>query len=86
MDIPFSSTTELAAAISQGAVSATEVLEAQLAQSEKHNPALNAVVALDADTARKQARAADAAVRRGDRAGTPVHRPRVRGFVRLAHS
>ena len=50
MDIAFSSTEDLAAAISAVAVSATDALEAQLAQIDKHNPALNAVVTLDADT------------------------------------
>ena len=72
MDIAFSSTSELAAAIRRGAVSATDVLDAQLAQIEKHNPALNAVITLDADGARKQARAADKAVKRGDPLG-PLH-------------
>ena len=64
MDIPFSSTIELAAAIRGGVVSSTEVLEAHLAQIEKHNPALNAVVMLDAEAARERARRG----RRGDRA------------------
>ena len=72
MDIAFSSTTELAAAIRRGAVSATDVLDAQLAQIDKHNPALNAVITLDADGARKQARAADKAVKRGEPLG-PLH-------------
>ena len=44
MEIVFSSTTELAAAIRAGQVSASAVLEAHLAQIERHNPALNAVV------------------------------------------
>ena len=57
MDIAFSSTTELAAAIRRGAVSASDALDAQLAQIDKHNPALNAVIMLDADGARKRARA-----------------------------
>lgn len=42
MDIIFSSTTQLAAAIQAGDVSAVEVLEAHLAQIERYNPALNA--------------------------------------------
>ena len=44
MDLVFSGTIELAAAIRAGQVSATEVLEAHLAQIERHNPALNAIV------------------------------------------
>lgn len=44
MDIVFSSTTQLATAIRAGHVSATEVLEAHLAQIDKHNPALNNVL------------------------------------------
>ena len=49
MDIVFSSTTQLAAAIRAGHVSATEVLEAHLAQIDTHNPALNAIVTMDAE-------------------------------------
>src|SRR4051812_24294898 len=66
MDIVFSSTTQLAAAIRAGQVSATEVLEAHLAQIERHNPALNTVVTLDAEQARVRAREADAALARGE--------------------
>jgi len=46
----FSGTTELANAIRAGRVSAREVLSAHLAQIASHNPALNAVITLDADT------------------------------------
>jgi amidase len=66
MDIAFSSTTELAAAIKRGAVSASEALDAQLAQIDKHNPALNAVIMLDVDGARKRAAQADGAHKRGE--------------------
>ncbi len=72
MDIIFSSTTQLAAAIQAGDVSAVEVLEAHLAQIERYNPALNAVVTLDADQARARARAADAVRSRGEACG-PLH-------------
>jgi amidase len=72
MDIAFSSTIELAAAIRGGSVSAAEVLEAHLAQIERHNPALNAVVILDTGAARERAGAADAAIRRGEHLG-PLH-------------
>src|ERR1700680_4819756 len=71
-DIVFSSTTQLAAAIRAGEVSATEVLEAHLAQIATHNPTLNAVVTLDAEQARKQAREADEALARGEVWG-PLH-------------
>ncbi len=72
MDVAFSSTVDLAAAIKRGAVSATDALEAQLAQIDKHNPALNAVVMLDADGARKRATEADRAIKRGEYRG-PLH-------------
>jgi len=65
MDIVFSSTTQLAAAIRAGHVSATEVLEAHLAQIERHNPALNAIITLDAERAHARARQADEALARG---------------------
>src|SRR6185503_15917298 len=69
MNIVFSSTKQLADAIQAGRVSAVEVLEAHLAQIEAHNPSLNAIVTLDAEQARVQARAADAAQARGETVG-----------------
>jgi len=72
VDIVFSSTTGLAAAIRARRVSAAEVLDAHLAQIGAHNPALNAVVTLDADGARERAREADAALARGEVRG-PLH-------------
>lgn len=71
-EIVFSSTTQLAAAIRAGDVSAEEALEAHLTQIEKHNAALNAVITLDADGARTRAREADEALARGDVWG-PLH-------------
>src|SRR5438876_8223358 len=71
-DIVFSSTTQLAAAIRAGDGSATEVLEAHLAQIATHNPALNAVVTMDAEQAHKRAHAADEALARGEIWG-PLH-------------
>jgi amidase len=71
-DIVFSSTTQLAAAIGARHVSAKEVLDAHLAQIERHNPALNAIVTIDAEGARERARDADAALVRGERWG-PLH-------------
>jgi amidase len=72
MDIVFSSTAQLAAAIRAGHVSAAEVLEAHLAQIERYNQALNAVVTLDAERARERARDADVALARGEVCG-PLH-------------
>ncbi len=72
MDIVFSSATQLAAAIRARHVSATEVLDAHLAQIDKHNPALNAIVTLDAERAHERAREADDALARGQVRG-PLH-------------
>jgi len=71
-DIVFSSTTQLAAVIRAGHVSATEVLEAHLAQIATHNPTLNAIVTMDAKQAYKRAREADEALARGELWG-PLH-------------
>ena len=72
MDIVFSSTTQLAAAIRTGHVSATEVLEAHLAQIDTHNAALNAIVTIDTERAHERAREADEALARGQVWG-PLH-------------
>jgi amidase len=71
-DIVFSSTTQLAAAIRAGDVSATEVLEAHLAQIDRHNPALNAIVTMDVEHAYERAREADKALAR-DQVWGPLH-------------
>lgn len=60
------SAAELAAAIRARRVSPVEVLDAVLAQIERVNPRVNAIVTLTADLARQQAREAEAAVMRGD--------------------
>jgi amidase len=72
MDIVFSSTTQLAAAIRAGHISATEALKAHLTQIDAHNPTVNAVITLDAERAYDQAREADAALARGECWG-PLH-------------
>ena len=71
-EVIFSSLTRLAGAIRAGQISAAEVLEAHLAQIAAHNPTLNAVVTLDIEQARKQAREADQALARGEIWG-PLH-------------
>ncbi len=72
MDIVFSSTTQLATAIQARHVSATEVLQAHLAQIDAYNPALNAVITLDVERAYARAREADDALARGEVWG-PLH-------------
>jgi amidase len=63
---------ELARRLKVGELSAVEALEAHLARIEERNAALTAVVALDAEGARRQARQADDALRRGEIRG-PLH-------------
>ncbi|MDX8498334.1 amidase [Mesorhizobium sp. VK4C] len=72
MDTVFSSTIELAAGIAAREISAVEALDAHLAQIDRHNGAVNAVVALDRKGAVERARQADAALARGDTPG-PLH-------------
>lgn len=72
MNIVYASARELAAAITSEKITSLEVVEAHLAQIEKHNPALNAVVTLDAERALRRAREADAALARGQKRG-PLH-------------
>jgi amidase len=66
------STLELAAGIREGRFSSSQVLDAHLERIETYNPALNAVVTLDAHGARARARAADQALARGEVWG-PLH-------------
>ena len=68
----FLTASELARAIRTGQLSATEIVEAQLARIQKFNPALNAVVTLDAGNARGRAREADRALAAGEACG-PLH-------------
>jgi amidase len=72
MDLTFSTATELAAAIRTGRASAVEVLDAHLAAIERQNPSLNAIVTLDAESARDHARMADEALARNAPCG-PLH-------------
>jgi len=72
MDLVFSSTAQLAAAIRAGRVSAVDVLAAHLAQIDRYNPALNAIITLDAEHAYERARQADESLVRGEVWG-PLH-------------
>src|ERR1700686_5023711 len=66
------SASELAGAIRSKQLSSRAVVEAHLEQIAKVNPKLNASVQLTADSARKDADAADAALARGEIMG-PLH-------------
>ena len=63
---------DLARSIAARELSATEVMEAHLARIDQVNPAVNAIVTLLPEDARRGAEAADAAVARGDALG-PLH-------------
>jgi amidase len=71
-DLIFQSARELARIIRDREASAEEVLDAHLRQIAEHNPALNAIVTLDEQGARRRAREADEALARGDVWG-PLH-------------
>ncbi|MFT4039772.1 MAG: amidase [Thermomicrobiales bacterium] len=71
-DLNFMTATELAQRIRAREISASEVLEAHLAQIERINPQINAIITLIPEQARAQAAAADAALARGDEVG-PLH-------------
>ncbi|MBA3810962.1 MAG: amidase, partial [Caulobacteraceae bacterium] len=64
---PFASAGELAAALAERKVSAVELLEAAVERIERLDGAINAVVVRDFDRAREAAKAADAALARGER-------------------
>ncbi len=73
MDEPaFAPATRLAEEIRDRRVGCLELLDHYLARYERHNPALNAVVATQIDKARDRARQADAALERGEIWG-PLH-------------
>jgi amidase len=71
-DITQKSASELARAIRSKQLSSKAVVEAHLARIAEVNPKLNAVVQLIADSARKEADEADAALARGEIKG-PLH-------------
>ena len=68
----FSTISEVTAAIRTKKISPVEIVEAHLSHVESLQPKLNAFVHLDAAGALKQARAAEAAILRGDPLG-PLH-------------
>ena len=68
----FASATTLAAALRDRQVGCLELLDFFVARAEKYNPKLNAIIAWQAGKARDRARAADAALARGESWG-PLH-------------
>jgi amidase len=75
IDYPTAGAGALAGALAVGEVSATRLCETAIARIEAMDGAINAVVVRDFDRARDAARAADAALARGERApllGVPV--------------
>jgi Asp-tRNA(Asn)/Glu-tRNA(Gln) amidotransferase A subunit family amidase len=73
MSIPIYSTiAEVTASIASHKISPVEVVDSTLERIARYEPQLNCFAHLDAEGARKQARAAEAAVTRGDKLG-PLH-------------
>jgi amidase len=68
----FASATEQANDILDRRIGCVELLDFYLARADRHNSALNAIVVWQIDQARERARAADAALARGERWG-PLH-------------
>src|SRR5947208_1271303 len=71
-DLAFTSAAELAALIAQRVVSPVEIVELVLARIADSQPTLNASMTVCADDARAAAKAAEAALMRGDALG-PLH-------------
>ncbi|MEE9209523.1 MAG: amidase [Kiloniellales bacterium] len=71
-ELHFSSAVELARMIKAREIGAAELLDHFLARVEAHNPALNAIIWMDSDSARARAKAADDALARGEDWG-PLH-------------
>lgn len=72
MELAFRSASELAALIQAKKVGSEELLDIYLDRFERHNPRLNAVIATDFASARRRAKAADAAIAKGELWG-PLH-------------
>jgi len=72
LDLPRQSAVELRRLIGARKLSPVELLDACIARIERYNPAVNAITATDFERARAAARAAEAAVMRGDTLG-PLH-------------
>ena len=71
-DLSYLSAADLAALIAARKVSPVEIMDALLPRIAASQPVLNAFITVTADAARAEAKAAEAAVMRGDRLG-PLH-------------
>ncbi len=71
-DVTFAAANDLVRLIKTRAISSVELLEHYLARIDKYNKPINAVIASDPDGARQRAKAADAALARGEDWG-PLH-------------
>lgn len=71
-ELIYSSATSLAQSIRDKQVSAAEVVDAYIKRIEEINPVLNCVIQLSAESARAQAKEADAGLARGELKG-PLH-------------
>ncbi len=72
MDVLYRSAFQLAAEIKAQTIKSRDLLEFYLDRVEKYNPALNSVVQLDLNRARKRADEADIAANKGEDWG-PLH-------------
>ena len=71
-DLKSATTMQLLIALERRDVSSSELLDAMLANIERTNPAVNAVVSMDMERARAEATAADNSREAGDPCG-PLH-------------
>ena len=72
--VHYKSATELASLIRRKKIGCLELLDHYLARVERYNPELNAVIWKDNEKARKRAKAADAALTKGERVGPAARR------------
>ncbi|MBM3586159.1 MAG: amidase [Alphaproteobacteria bacterium] len=72
VDVHYRSAKQLASLIRRRAIGCRELLDHLLARAERHNPRLNAIIAFDIERARRDAAAADRALKRGATVG-PLH-------------
>ncbi len=72
IDLMLASALDIADAVADGEVSATELLDAALTRHDRYNPAVNAVVVTDLDRARRRAAQLDGVRAQGQLVG-PLH-------------